>query len=124
MGILVIGSVALDTVTTPFGSMTDGLGGSATHFSVSASYFTKVSMVAVVGTDFPHEHVEFLKSRDIDVSGLETVPGKTFRWRPKAPHSGNRQIHKTERRHDGLRFYVYSSRSDLLRLARGPSGGG
>lgn len=80
MGILVIGSVALDTVTTPFGSITDGLGGSGTHFGVSASYFTKVAMVAVVGTDFPQEHVEFLKSRGIDVSGLEIVSGKTFRW--------------------------------------------
>lgn len=83
MGILVIGSVALDTVETPFGKIQDGLGGSATHFSASASYYTDVHLVAVVGEDFPSEHIAFLKSRGIDVEGLEKVPGKTFRWAGK-----------------------------------------
>lgn len=81
MGLLVIGSVAFDSVKTPFGKVEDVLGGSATYFSVAASFFTDVSLVAVVGEDFPEEHVQFLKSRKIDVSGLERVPGKTFRWK-------------------------------------------
>lgn len=80
MGILVVGSVALDTVETPFGKITEGLGGSATHFSMSASYHTNVSMVAVVGEDFPEAHLQLLKSRDIDIKGIQKVPGKTFRW--------------------------------------------
>ncbi len=61
MSILVVGSVALDTVETPFGRRERALGGSATFFSVSASFFAPVNLVAVVGKDFPKEHVEFLK---------------------------------------------------------------
>ncbi|HLC19254.1 MAG TPA: PfkB family carbohydrate kinase [Thermodesulfobacteriota bacterium] len=81
MSILVVGSVAFDSVKTPFGNVNDVLGGSATYFSTSASYFTDVRLVAVVGTDFPDEHVEMLKTRGVDVEGLRKVPGKTFRWR-------------------------------------------
>lgn len=81
MGILVVGSVALDSVRTPFGAEEDVLGGSATYFSVAASYFTDVALVAVVGDDFPEKHVEFLGSKGIDTSGLERRKGKTFRWR-------------------------------------------
>lgn len=81
MGILVTGSVALDSVKTPFGEITEGLGGSATHFSVSASYHTDVQIVAVVGTDFPQEHLDFLQSRDINIDGIQKVEGKTFRWK-------------------------------------------
>ncbi len=80
MGILVVGSVALDSVKTPFGSRDDVLGGSATYFSVAASYFTDVSVIAVVGSDFPEEYVSFLRRKGIDVSGLERQPGRTFRW--------------------------------------------
>jgi sugar/nucleoside kinase (ribokinase family) len=80
MGVLVVGSVALDSVKTPFGEAHDALGGSATFFSVAASYFTDVALVAVVGSDFPTEHVEFLQSRRIDTSGLVTEEGETFRW--------------------------------------------
>ena len=80
MGILVVGSVALDTVRTPFGSKEDVLGGAATYFSIAASYFGEVSMVAVVGDDFPEEHVEFLRRKGVDTSGLERHKGKTFRW--------------------------------------------
>lgn len=83
MSILVVGSVALDTVKTPFGERKDALGGSATYFSCSASYFTSVKLVGVVGSDFPKEHVEFLKSREIDMTGLEVADGKTFRWSGK-----------------------------------------
>lgn len=78
--LLVVGSVAFDTVRTPFGTATEVLGGSATYFSAAASFFTDVDLIAVVGEDFPEEHVTFLKSRGIDVSGLERRSGKTFRW--------------------------------------------
>jgi sugar/nucleoside kinase (ribokinase family) len=79
--LLVVGSVALDTVKTPFGEVTDVLGGSATYFSTSASYFTGVDLIAVVGEDFPEQHLKFLKSRGIDLAGLERKPGETFRWK-------------------------------------------
>lgn len=81
MSLLVVGTVALDSVKTPFGTAEEILGGSATYFSTAASYFTKVRLVAVIGRDFPKEHIDFLKSRDIDLSGLQTLEGKTFRWR-------------------------------------------
>lgn len=81
MEIMVVGSVALDSIKTPFGEVTEILGGSATHFSCSASNFAKVKLVGVVGTDFPQEHIDFLKTRGIDTTGLEVVDGKTFRWR-------------------------------------------
>lgn len=80
MGVIVVGSVALDSVRTPFGEVTEALGGSATFFSVAASYFTDVAVVAVVGDDFPDEHVELLRGMGIDTSGLYTEAGKTFRW--------------------------------------------
>ena len=81
MGLLVVGSVAFDSVKTPFGQAEDVLGGSATYFSVAASFFTEISLVAVVGDDFHEEHVKFLKSRKIDLAGMERAPGKTFRWK-------------------------------------------
>ncbi|HEX5774181.1 MAG TPA: PfkB family carbohydrate kinase [Geomobilimonas sp.] len=80
MGIVVVGTVAFDTIETPFGRGENVLGGSATYFSTSASFFTDVSLVAVVGDDFPDEHVQFLRSRAIDVRGLARIPGKTFHW--------------------------------------------
>jgi sugar/nucleoside kinase (ribokinase family) len=81
MDILVIGSVAFDSVETPFGRGDDVLGGSATYFSTSASFFTGVQLVAVVGDDFPEEPKEFLISRGVDLAGLQTRPGETFRWK-------------------------------------------
>jgi sugar/nucleoside kinase (ribokinase family) len=81
MGILVVGSVALDSVKTPFGEREEILGGSATYFSIAASYFTDVSIVAVVGDDFPEEHVAFLRRKGIDISGLQRHRGNTFRWK-------------------------------------------
>jgi len=81
MSILVVGSVAFDSVETPFGKAEEVLGGSATYFSTSASFFTGVSLVAVVGEDFPDKHIETLKGKGIDVAGLRKVPGKTFRWK-------------------------------------------
>ncbi|MBT1072698.1 PfkB family carbohydrate kinase [Pelotalea chapellei] len=83
MSIVVVGTVAFDTVETPFGKGENVLGGSATYFSTSASFFTDVSLVAVVGEDFPQEHVQFLQSRDIDTAGLQRIPGKTFHWTGK-----------------------------------------
>lgn len=79
--LLVVGSVALDTVRTPFGEAQEALGGSATFFATAASYFTSVDLIAVVGQDFPEEHLQFLKSRGIDLAGLERRPGETFRWK-------------------------------------------
>jgi len=80
MGIVVVGTVAFDTVETPFGKGENVLGGSATYFSTSASFFSDVSLVAVVGEDFPEEHLQFLRSREIDLQGLQRIPGKTFHW--------------------------------------------
>jgi len=80
--LLVVGSIAFDTIRTPFGEAPDVLGGSATYFSVAASFFSKVRLVGVVGDDFPEEHVEALGRRRIDTAGLQRVAGgKTFRWR-------------------------------------------
>jgi len=81
MALLAVGSIALDSVETPHGSVEDVLGGSATYFSYAASFFTPVRLVGVVGEDFPPEHRELLAARKIDLAGLETVPGQTFRWR-------------------------------------------
>ena len=79
-GIAVIGSVAFDDIETPGGRADDVLGGSATHFAVAASFFAPVHLIAVVGEDFPQAERDYLASRGIDISGLETRPGKTFRW--------------------------------------------
>ncbi|HFE53390.1 MAG TPA: sugar kinase [Bacteroidetes bacterium] len=80
MSLVVVGSVALDTVTTPAGKVEDALGGSALYFSAAASLLGPVSVVAVVGEDFPEDEIEFLKARGVDFRGLEKRPGKTFRW--------------------------------------------
>lgn len=80
MSILVVGSVALDDVETPFGERRSALGGAAVYFGMAASYFTTVRLVGVVGHDFPEEHVALLERRGFDLAGLETVPGETFRW--------------------------------------------
>ena len=79
--LVVVGSVALDSVKTPFGKVTEALGGSATYFSYAASFFTQVRVVGAVGNDFPREHLELLSRRGVDVTALEVLPGqKTFRW--------------------------------------------
>lgn len=82
MSILVVGSVAYDDLETPFGKETRVLGGAATHFSASASFFSKVNLVGVVGKDFNHSEIEFLKKRGVDLSGLQTrKDGETFLWK-------------------------------------------
>ena len=80
MNILVVGSIAYDTVKTPFGEVEEVLGGSASYFSVAASFFTTVRLVAAVGEDFRAEDRTVLERREIDLSGLRTEKGKTFRW--------------------------------------------
>jgi sugar/nucleoside kinase (ribokinase family) len=80
MSILVVGSVALDTVETPFGRADDALGGSATFFSAAASLFGPVQLVGVVGDDYPLDALDFLAERGVDLSGLEQAPGESFRW--------------------------------------------
>jgi sugar/nucleoside kinase (ribokinase family) len=93
MSLLVVGSVALDSVETPSARRDDVLGGSATFFSYAASYFTDVHLVGVVGEDWPAEHTRLLQSRRIDTAGLEVVKGsKTFRWRGKyLPNMNDRE---------------------------------
>ena len=84
MSVLVVGSVALDSVETPFGKVENVLGGSASYFSIAASLFTDVHVVAAVGNDFPDDHIELLKSKNVDVTGLQKEKnGKTFRWEGK-----------------------------------------
>ncbi len=80
MSILVVGSVALDSIETPFGKRHDVLGGSATFFSIAASFFDKVNIIAAVGEDFPKRYIKLLKMRGIGTAGLLVKKGKTFRW--------------------------------------------
>lgn len=82
MSLLVVGSVAFDTIETPFGKVENVLGGSATFISVAASYFvTHIRLVGVVGGDFGDEHIKFLLDREVDLEGLQVIKGgKTFRW--------------------------------------------
>lgn len=93
MPLLVVGSVALDSVETPEASRDDILGGSAVYFSYAASYFTSVKLVGVVGEDWPEEHTKLLTDRKIDAKGLHVVEGaKTFRWRGKyLPNMNDRE---------------------------------
>jgi sugar/nucleoside kinase (ribokinase family) len=80
MSLLVVGSVALDTVETPFGRAVDALGGSATFFTAAASAFCSVQVVGVVGDDFPEAGIRFLESCRADLAGLTRAPGESFRW--------------------------------------------
>ncbi|MCZ6689978.1 MAG: PfkB family carbohydrate kinase, partial [Planctomycetota bacterium] len=80
MPLLAVGTVALDTIETPGGKVEDVLGGSVTHFAAVASLFTRVRLVAAIGQDFPSAQLEFLKTRDVDLDGLEVREGRSFRW--------------------------------------------
>ncbi len=93
MPLLVVGSVALDSVETPMARRDDVLGGSAVYFSYAASYFTPVRLVGVVGDDWPQRHTALLAARGIHTSGLQVVPeAKTFRWRGKyLPNMNDRE---------------------------------
>ncbi|MFH1898574.1 MAG: PfkB family carbohydrate kinase [Candidatus Desantisbacteria bacterium] len=90
--VLVVGSIGLDSVKTPFGEVSEVLGGSAIYSSLSASYFTSVKLVGVVGEDFPVQHVELLKKHGIDLTGLQTLQGKTFRWKGNYGYDLNEAI--------------------------------
>ncbi|VAX21483.1 Ribokinase [hydrothermal vent metagenome] len=81
MSMLVVGTMAYDSVKTPFGERDWALGGSATYFSLCASYFTDVKLVAVIGEDFKNEDLEMMKSHGIDLSGVQTINGKSFHWK-------------------------------------------
>lgn len=80
MKLLVVGSIALDTVETPFGREENILGGSASYFSLAASMFTDVCAVAVVGKDFPEEHLDLFRTKGIALNGVKREDGRTFRW--------------------------------------------
>ena len=86
MSILVVGSIALDTVETSFGKVKDSPGGSTLFFSAAASFFAPVNVVGVVGKDFDFSQIEFLKNKNVDFSGLKVEQGKTFRWGGYLPH--------------------------------------
>jgi sugar/nucleoside kinase (ribokinase family) len=81
MSLLVVGSMAFDSIRSPFGEVEQVVGGSATYFSLAASYLAPVRLVSVVGTDFPRKMIETLASRPIDVRGLKISEGKTFHWK-------------------------------------------
>ena len=81
MSILVVGTVAFDSIETPFGNAERVLGGSASYFALAASYFAPVRLVGVIGQDFPQEYVELFKQRSIDLEGLKKEGGETFHWR-------------------------------------------
>jgi len=80
VSILVVGSVALDTVETPFTTVNETLGGAASYFTTAASLYTQVNLVAIVGSDFPREHLEFWRHRPVNLDGLQIKEGRTFRW--------------------------------------------
>jgi sugar/nucleoside kinase (ribokinase family) len=95
--VLVVGSVALDSVETPHGKRENMLGGSATYFSMAASHFSSIRMVAVVGTDFPEDARQLLNAKKIDLAGLQFVEGQTFRWSGEYRGSMNEAItHDTQ----------------------------
>lgn len=87
--VLVVGSVALDSVETPFGKADDVLGGSGTYFASSASHFAPVQLVGVVGDDYPLDLLQPLVERSVDLAGLEKVSGSSFRWRGRYRHDLN-----------------------------------
>jgi sugar/nucleoside kinase (ribokinase family) len=80
MSLLVVGSIALDSIETPFGIAEDAVGGSATFFSAAASLFCNIKLVGVIGSDFPQHDLQFLAERGVDLSGVEKAEGESFRW--------------------------------------------
>ncbi len=97
MSLVVVGSVAYDGVETPHGKVDRILGGACTYIALSASYFTHTRIVGVVGDDFAPEDTEFLRSRGIDLEGLDSVPGKTFFWKGKySPDMNDRETLVTD----------------------------
>ncbi|MGQ9617374.1 MAG: PfkB family carbohydrate kinase [Candidatus Aminicenantia bacterium] len=91
MSLLVVGSLVLDTIKTPFGIKEEILGGSASYFSISSSFFSPVRVVGVVGSDFPISFLEIFNEKGIDIEGLEIKDGKTFRWHGSYGKNPNRR---------------------------------
>jgi sugar/nucleoside kinase (ribokinase family) len=87
--LLVVGSVALDSIETPFGTAHEVLGGSATYFAASASHHTPVRAVGVIGSDYPRHRLDVLAKRDVDLSGVEQANGESFRWKGRYRHDLN-----------------------------------
>ncbi len=92
MSILVVGSVALDRIETPFGVAERTLGGAATYFAAAASLFHPVQLVGVIGDDFPAEQLEFLTARGVDLGGLERAPGDSFFWAGRYEYDMNTRV--------------------------------
>ncbi len=92
MSVLVVGSVGLDAIQTPFGHVENSLGGSAVYFSIAARLYDQVNLVAVVGKDFPERHLEFLRRQNIGLEGLEIAEGKTFRWAGRYDYDMNTAV--------------------------------
>lgn len=93
--IVIVGSVALDSVKTPFGAVSDALGGAASYSAFAASFFSKPGIVGIVGSDFPREHLELFRSRNISTAGIKISNGKTFRWSGYYEYDMN-QAHTTD----------------------------
>src|SRR4030088_78049 len=90
MTVLVIGSIALDTLETPFGNADEQLGGAGSYFSLAASVLTPVQLVGVVGADLPERHLDTLRNHGVDLTGVQRVEGgKTFRWKGKYEYDMN-----------------------------------
>jgi sugar/nucleoside kinase (ribokinase family) len=104
MSLLIIGSVALDSIKTPFGEKKEILGGSAVHAAVAASFFAPTTLIGPVGDDFPEEHMEFLNSRKINTSALHRMTGPTFRWGGYYEYDMN-QAHTLETRLNVLALF-------------------
>lgn len=97
MSILVVGSIAFDSVKTPFGTCDHALGGAANFFAMTASLFTQIQLVGVVGEDFPSDHLKYLESRGVDIAGVQQSSGKTFHWQGNYGYDLNEaQTLKTE----------------------------
>lgn len=114
--LLIVGSVALDSIETPAGIADNALGGAATYGSVAASLFSPVHLVGVVGEDFPQEHIDFLKSRGIDLAGLQIVRGgDTFRWKGDYNEDLNQAV--THETHLGVFEHFQPALPDHYRAA-------
>ena len=112
MSLLVVGSVALDSIFTPFGETADALGGSAVYFSVAGSILHPVQVVGVVGQDYPYAELERLASRGIDWSGVERAQGESFRWKGK--YSYDLQSRETLETRLGVRLLNRTTRRTSL----------
>ncbi len=107
MSLLVVGSVALDSIFTPFGETADALGGSAVFFSVAGAILHPVQVVGVVGSDYPMKELELLAPRGIDWSGVEHAQGESFRWKGKYSYD----LQSRETLETRLGVFARSSRS-------------